>query len=80
MYMFDVFFQLFCKFENFQDKKRKKKKEWAVKLEGILCRPVGREVGLKWGWQVQRGGGSEGIAFVMWFVYLGLPWVFTAVV
>lgn len=45
--MFDVFFQLFCKFENFQDKKLegKIKKEWTVKMEGILCRPVGREVG-----------------------------------
>ena len=44
--MFDVFFQLFCKFENFQDKKLEgKKKEWTVKMEGILCRPVGREVG-----------------------------------
>ena len=28
---------------------------------------------------MQRCGGSEGVAFVMLFVYLGLPWVFTAV-
>ena len=46
--MFDVFFQLFYKFENFQDKKlEEKKNEWAVKMEGILCRPVGQEFGLK---------------------------------
>lgn len=27
---------------------------------------------------MQRCGGSEGVAFVMLSVYLGLPWVFTA--